>query len=249
MYDVMFAYLNFDPDDKAVVEEIDRVLLKMDELLKEHSWEYTGFRNMYRPVEGTDPDETYHDAESAVLNAEWLKPYNPRFWCGMLTNACDIEKIIVVDERPVPEEKIKRYSDYYDCKKEYAHDIIVDENKVLRDGYTTYLLSKGNGRRANIVMVRSGQIFKKAVRGRFVNRIENGFKDTDERDVWYYELAPAVIPGDILRVDTDGGVREICVEKIFYLAGSYECGIHKNVIEHTGLSQDSFMKKMCRDEI
>ena len=97
--------------------------------------------------------------------------------------------------------------------------------------------------------VRSGQIFKKAVRGRFVNRIENGFKATDERDVWYYELDPAVIPGDILRVDTDGGVREICVEKIFYLAGSYECGIHKNVIEHTGLSQDSFMKKMCRDEI
>ena len=235
MNDLMYVYLDFDPADKAVMQEVDRILIKLDDLLKEHNWEYMGHQNMYRPVKGTDPDDTYHEAQQAVLNAEWLKQYKPYFAMGALTNACDMEKIIIENEKPVPEEKLKRYSEYFDHKKEYAHGIIVDENNVLRDGYATYVLARGSVRRPDIMMVRSGQIFKKAVRGRVADRTENGFKDTDERGTWYCDIEPAVIPGDILRAETDEGIREIRVERVFYLAGKYACGKYKDVVEHTGL--------------
>ena len=62
-----------------------------------------------------------------------------------------------------------------------------------------------------------------------------GFGKIDGEDkygIWYYEIDPAVIPGDILLVETEQGPKEICVEKIAYLAGPHYCSVHQHVLEH-----------------
>ena len=225
MNDILYVYLNFDPDNRDEAEKVEKILPRIDALMKDNGWQYTGLQNIYRPIEGTDCDETCYRVEEAIKNADWLKEYKPYCRIGVWTNACDIGKIIIQDMKPVPEEKMKRYTDYFREKNKYVHAIVVDENHVLRDGYTTYLLAKENhNERPNVIQVCSGQIFKKVVIGKIDGE--------DKYGIWYYEIDPAVIPGDILLVETEQGPKEICVEKIAYLAGPHYCSVHQHVLEH-----------------
>lgn len=82
MNDIMYLYFDFDQKDQQVVDAIEKLLPGVDALLKDKGWEYTGFQNMYRPVKGTDPDETFDAAMKAVEEAEYLKGYKPFFKVG-----------------------------------------------------------------------------------------------------------------------------------------------------------------------
>lgn len=234
MNDLLYLYLDFDPDDNYTVTEIEKLLPKIDDLLKSYGWEYMGFRNMYRPIADHDGDDTCHDAKNAVINAEWLKKYNPHFAVGTQTRVCDLNEIIIDRVGNISEEKFNRYEKYYKAKGSYVHGIVVDENNVLRDGYITYLLAKDNERIPDIMLARKNQMLKKAVIGRYVTHTANGFEKTNEdKDVWYYDIEPAVIPGDILKVQTNQGERMICVERIIYLVGSHDCSIYRDVLAQT----------------
>ena len=224
MNDIMYLYFDFDQKDQQAVDAIEKLLPGVDALLKDKGWEYTGFQNMYRPVKGTDPDETFDAAMKAVEEADYLKGYKPFFKVGMLTNACGLEEIIIQYEEPLDEEKLRRYREYYEETKQYAHGIIVDENHVLMDGYMTYLIAKGETYPPQIVQVRRGQQFRKAVGGKYIGGDE-------QRHGWYYDHGPAVVPGDVIAVPENEGVMQMLVERVFYVAGKHDCEKYKAITE------------------
>ena len=228
MNDVMYLYFDFDPKDRMALDAIEKILPDVDMLLKQKGWEYTGFQNMYRPVKGTDPDDTFDAAVKEIKDADWLKKYKPFFMVGMLTNACGMEEIIIQGEEPLDEEKLRRYREYYGKTKEYAHGIIVDENHVLMDGYMTYLIAREEKRLPQIIQVRRGQRFRKVVVGKYVGGDE-------QRHGWYYDRGPAVVPGDVIPVPEDNGPKQLHIERVFYVAGKHDCEKYKAITE---LSQE-----------
>lgn len=118
-------------------------------------------------------------------------------------------------------------------------DGIVDEENVLMDGYTTWLLTKNGGKRPDIMVVRRGQIFIKVVTGMHVMKVGDDFKETGNRSYsWYYNRRDAVVPGDILSVRTRQGLRYMRVDRIWYVAGPYDCRVFRTVRSHTGLRYD-----------
>ena len=142
MNDVLYLCFDMESKDRETVHAIEKLLPDADALLEKTGWEYTGFQNMYRPVKGTDPDDTYDDAIRAIRDADWLKDYKPHFRIGTLTNACDLGEIVIQGEEPLDEEKLHRYREYYEKERSFAHGIIVDEENVLMDGYMTYLIAR-----------------------------------------------------------------------------------------------------------
>ena len=239
MKDLLYVYLNFDPNNPNEMADVSERLIRMDELLKDHGWEYTGLRNAYRPISGTDGDETCHDAADAVRNAEWLKQYSPYFGIGTWTNACDISEIVIEGRRSLSKQKLQKYTEYHEKTGLYAHGIIVDEKNVLMDGFTTWLLAKDGGRRPEVMVVRRGQVFKKVVSGKHVIKTDSGFQETGNRSYsWYYNRWEPVVPGDILSVRTKQGLRYMRVDRIWYVAGAHDCGVYKTVRRHTGLQYD-----------
>ena len=226
MNDIMYLYFDFDQKDHQAVDAIEKLLPGVDSLLKGNGWEYTGFQNMYRPVEGTDPDDTIDAAIKAIEDADWLKQYKPFFNVGMLTNACGLEEIIIQGEEPLDKEKFRRYREYYEKTKHYAHGIIVDENHVLKDGYMTYLIAKEEKYRPDIMLVRQGQRFRKVVGGKYIGGDEQWHG-------WYYDRGPAVVPGDVIPVPEEEGIKQLFVEKVFYVAGKRDCEKYKTITEST----------------
>lgn len=229
MYEVIWLFFKAPPAAK----EYESVLPKVDELMLECGWEYSGFRNMYLPVEGTDCDETWSRVRDELKNAEWLKKYEPFLNLGTLNNACSLSDIVIKDMSPVSQKKMTKYSEYYDKTKSYAHGIIVDENNVLKDGYTSYLLAQENGKCPDIMKVRSGQVFKKTVRGKILRKTDNGYQEKGKKPyTWYYNLRAAVVPGDILYAKAKNGKVIMRVDEVSYVAGPYLCNIHKNILKH-----------------
>lgn len=224
MNDVIYLYFDYDPKDRKAQDAIEKLLPDVDALLEQKGWEYTGFQNMYRPVKGTDPDDTFDAAEKAIIDADWLKEYKPFFMVGMLTNACDLDEIIIQGEEPLDEEKFRRYREYYEKTKEYPHGIIVDENHVLMDGYMIYLIAKEEKHRPNILQVRRGQRFRKVVGGKYIG-------GDGQWHGWFYDRGPAVVPGDVIPVPEEDGVKQMLVEKVFYVAGKHDCEKYKAIAE------------------
>ena len=235
------VYLNFEPTDSSVLEDVGKKLLMLDELIKEYGWEYSGIRNMYSPIKGTDCDETIYEVERAIKEADFLKQYEPYIFVGTLMNSCNIDDIIVKEDGILSEEKLSRYKEYYKRTRDYAHGIVVDDENLLLDGYITYLLAKDDGRiTPGIMQVRHGQVFKKVVSGKYAEEINGEFFVTKESSgVWYYELEEAVVPGDMLVVRNDDEEKYICVRNIRYVAGPHDCSIYKPVYKHTGKNMDA----------
>ena len=237
MIDMLSLFLQFDQDDPDVVEDVENCIKKIDNLLLDNGWEYSGCRNLYLPVKGTENDETWHKAMEAVSNEEEFKKYKPYFNLGSLTNSCGLDEVVIKGMSPVREDKLKKYEEYFDRKHEFAHGIVVDENNVLRDGYATYIIAKEKNASAAIMCARSTQPIRKIVRGMHVRKTKDGFeyKSDSRAYIWYYDLREAVVPGDILRVRTKYGKYLIRVCEINYVAGVYSCREHyKKVCSHTG---------------
>ena len=242
MIDVLYPYLCFDQNDPVVCADVDDCIKILDDIMLENGWEYAGVHNMYRPVKGTDNEDTWHKAEKAVIRNEQLRKYNPYFMYGIWENYCGLDEVIIEGMSPVKEEKMKRYEEFYDMHRSFAHGIVVDENKRLRSGYTTYLIAKEINARPNIMWAKSKSPIRKLVHGRHVTKKKGSLKVSSRKIyTWYCDIWDAVVPGDILCVRTKNGKCLMRVEKISFAAGNYDCNKpRRKVCFHTGKNWDDF---------
>ena len=226
MYDFLLVFF----DAKADKTKLDDVIYKMDVMLLEKGWRYSGFRNVYIPKTGEKSDIICDDAVNAIKNAEWLKKYKPKIQVLTNVTACSLKDIHVGNMVFPNKDKLSKYRDYHTTKQKFAHAIVVDENNNLRDGYTTYIIANEEGVEADIIRIDSSVKFKKVVIGKHVVFDgENYVISSDKIYRWYYELDMPVIPGDILLADTKLGKRFMIVERISYVAGTEECSRDKSI--------------------
>lgn len=139
-------------------------------------------------------------------------------------------------------EKYKYYEDYYKRTGELPHDILIDENNCIMDGYITWLLANkyqndmGMQWKFNIHKADSTIPHAKIVVGRHVNVSESDITIRGPQYFkWIYNKKELVVPGDILKVDTRKGDAYMVVEAIRYIAGAKNCAEYRHVIEHTGM--------------
>lgn len=226
MNEMFTVYLDFEPGNK----ENEELLNRMDKVIEENGWKYAGVLNMYLPIEKSTRDETIHKVIDAIRNTDWLKPYNPKV---LVANAIDVVKMkdIDVSRMTAPSKiKLKRYEDFYKSSKKMAHDIVVDENGKIRDGYISYLLAWKYDVHVKVLSTWKNKPVKKIVIGKHVKwdgekAIEKGQKHYS----WIYDLKEAVIPGDILLVHTEKGLAHMKVDKIDYITGDKTCSKYRKV--------------------
>ncbi len=134
--------------------------------------------------------------------------------------------------KPQPE-KLLYYEDYYKKVGNLAHDILINEDNQLCDGYISYLLAQKYRLHPDIYQVLNGQPYRKVVCGRHVKFEEGEWRiKSDKFYNWIYTLKEPVVPGDILQVETSQGLAYMLVEKVGYLTGKEFCNEHKKVREH-----------------
>ncbi len=215
--------------------ELSEIFVKLDSLLLEIGWKYSGIHNMYIPLAGKSSDIIYDDLVENVNRTEWLKRLKPRIEAFSLTNYCGLRDIKVGNMAYPKIDKLKRYRDYYKKCHKFAHGIVVDENNKLRDGYTTYIIANEEGAKADVLCIDSSVKYKKIVSGKHVVFDGEKYEQcSDKVYSWRYELKEPVVPGDILLANTRKGKRFIKVEGISYASGkkcfSYN-SIHKFIEE------------------
>jgi hypothetical protein len=231
MKDTLSVILDAEKEDRYSIYPI---ILRIDRVLLEHGWKYSGIMNMYIPNEGVDGDESFYTASDAIMNDEIIKNYNPSVFVGTNTNACELESINVSGMSAVSVPKFTRYYKYYKQNKEYVHEIVVDENNNIRAGFTTYLIAKETGDNPNIIRVRSNQPIKKVVSGQHIIIKDGIFRGKKKKTyIWEYTLDTPVIPGDVLEVITEKGSDYMVVDKVAFVAGESDCNKYKKVLSNT----------------
>lgn len=214
-------------------KENEELIKRIDELLLDHGIEYTGIGNMYRPADSGDRDRAVFNACRALNEADWLKDKLADISIMNRIDACPLDQIKSEHMSEPSASKIEYYEKYYQKSHMLAQGIIIDENRRIRDGYTSFIIAKKYGIRPNIYEAFAKQPLRKIVRGRHV------FWDGDEWQVksnkiyaWNYTLKRPVVPGDILQVQTKKGQDFICVHEIGYVTGKEFCAEHRKVIRH-----------------
>lgn len=130
-------------------------------------------------------------------------------------------------------EKLHYYENFYKTTGKLVHPIVIDEENRLRDGYISYLLARKYGEQIDILKVTSRQSIAKIVIGRHVYRVDGEYRiKCNKYYRWLYDLGHAVVPGDILRVETKKGKAYMCVEKIDYLIGKECYSQHARALKH-----------------
>ena len=128
--------------------------------------------------------------------------------------------------------KYNRYEKYYLENTELSHGIIVDENRRIRDGYIAYLLLEKYGCNVDIMEVPKGSPIAKLVIGHHVEydaEQKTYVMKTGKRYAWVYTIREAVVPGDILLVQTSKGYAYMQVDKITNTAGKKAIRRYKKV--------------------
>ena len=137
-------------------------------------------------------------------------------------------------------EKLQYYEAYYKRTGKLAHDIIVDEENRLVDGFTSWYLAKRYNLNVDVFQCLNGAPVKKVVRGRHVVAKDEKWKIANDKFYsWVYTLRKPVIPGDVLQVWTAKGLAYMQVEDICYVTGKEFCSQYKRVRIHTGSSMDA----------
>ena len=131
--------------------------------------------------------------------------------------------------------KYRYYEQYYFKTGELPFGILVDENKVLRDGYISYLLWKVYGVKPEVWELHSACASMKTVVGRkAIRRGDRFYFREQERNAWLYDLDAPVAPGDVLIADARGGYAFIGVEEVRYAAGGLGAQQYRRARKHTG---------------
>jgi hypothetical protein len=135
-----------------------------------------------------------------------------------------LEKLCLdVSEMSTPRQvKYKKYEKYALEHGRLAHPIIIDERGVVRAGYISYLLAEQYGFDAEICAIPSSEMIEKHVLGRHVvwDTCKKKYSPTSCPKLyeWNYPIQSAVVPGDILCVETARGKKVIVVKKSFYVS-------------------------------
>lgn len=221
------------PERLEKPEKLDELISRIDNLLLDFGITYSGIMNLYMPKVTADRDHAIFAACDALNHAEWLKDRLAHICIMNKTNACPLEQIRLDDMTEPSPGKLKYYEEYYRKSSELAHGIVVDEERKLRDGYTSYLIARKYGIRPDIYEAFATRPLRKVVRGRHVLLKNGTWKIKGNKGYfWTYSLKKAVVPGDILKVQTKKGQMYICVDKIEYVTGEEFCAEHSAVIKH-----------------
>lgn len=226
MNETLSVYLDCNTDEKDMKDIIQR----MNGIISQEGWKYTGLWNYYAPMDQMTRDETINRVVHALETAKWLKPYKPRVMTGNKVSSVSLNNIDITGMSAPSEKKWKRYEDYYSLTKLLPHGIVVDENRKIRDGYISCLLAKKYELKPDILDSWSNKPVKKIVIGKHVNWDGENCSDKSEKlYCWIYNLKEAVIPGDILLVNTRKGPAYMQVSRIEYITGKFNCTKYKRV--------------------
>lgn len=232
MHDMFLVYLDYDVDNMKERLSIDEEIRYIDRLVEKHGWKYSGVANVYVPIERKSREETIDEVFQVITTDERLKKYSPKVISGTKTNACALGEIDVQSMIKASNAKYNRYEKFYMANKVLAHGIIVDEEQKIRDGYISYLLSQKYGCNIDIIEVPKDSPISKLVIGHHVE-YDNEQKDyvikTGKRYAWLYTIHDAVVPGDILLVQTSKGNAYMQVEKVTVIAGKEATNRYKKV--------------------
>ncbi len=213
--------------------KLEKLIRRIDDFLLDFGLTYSGIMNLYTPTAEEDRDHAVFAARNALHNAEWLKDRLAYVSIANQTNACPLEQIRLDNMAEPSAAKLNYYEAYYQSSHELAHGIVVDEEKRLRDGYISYLLARKYGIRPEIYEAFSIRPLRKVVIGRHAVQHRGTWKRKKGRKYcWTYSLKAAVVPGDILKVQTKKGQMYMCVERIEYVTGEEFCAEYSAVIRH-----------------
>ena len=232
MHDMFLVYLDYDVNNREERLSIGEEIEYLDQLVEKQGWRYSGVANTYIPMDKKTREETIDDVLQAIASDERLKRYSPKVMSGTLTNACALEEVDVQHMTKPGDIKYNRYEQYYLTNHELAHEIIIDDDKKIRDGYISYLLAEKYGCKVDIMEVPKDSPIAKLVIGHHVkydSEQKPYVTNTDKRYAWIYAIREAVVPGDILLVRTSKGNAYMKVEKIINIAGKKAVGKYKKV--------------------
>lgn len=222
--------------DEEKTDENEALIRKIDELLLTEGMKYSGFRNLYVPVDREERDSAVYKACRTLRETEWLKGILAHTLVSTRINACSMGEILTDRMTDPSPEKLQYYEAYCQTTGKLAHGIVVDQNRQLRDGYTSYLLAKKYGIHPEIYEAFEEQPLRKIVTGRHVNFVNGSWKvRSQKRYAWKYTLKKPVVPGDILQVVTKKGLNFICVDRIDYATGQNQCAEYKRVKKHMNM--------------
>lgn len=230
MNDGLTIFLNI---DEREIKENEALIKRIDELLLAFGMEYTGLRNIYRPIEEKDRDHAIFAACQALNDAVWLKDKLVGTLVMNRASVCSIEQIRTQHMEEPSVAKLTYYENFYQKHYTLAHGIIVDECGQMRDGYTSYIIARKYGIRPDVYEAYAGRPLRKVVKGQHVFRDGDIWKPKNNKIyIWNYTLKSPVVPGDILKVQTRKGQAFICVRQIDYITGEEFCKKHRNVLKH-----------------
>lgn len=236
MNEGLSVFLHLDEEKR---DENEALIQRIDKLLLTVGMKYSGFQNIYIPVDTRERDSTVYRACRILEETEWLKGIFA--YCKIITqlNTCPADKILTEAMSAPSPDKLCYYEQYYQNTGKMAHGIVVDEEKQIRDGYISYLLAEKYGIWPDVDVYEafSEQPLYKTVAGRHVALSEGKWiVKNDKRYRWIYTLRNPVVPGDVLLADTKEGSGFMCVDAIDYVTGREFCGEYKKIRKHTNMS-------------
>lgn len=232
MNEGLAVFLNM---DAGRITENEAFIKRIDELLLKSGIKYSGFSNIYMPIEAKGRDDAVYLACRVLRETDWLKGRLADVSIINKVDVCRMDRIGFEKMAEPSAEKLAYYEKYYQKSHTLAHGIVVDEYGQMRDGYTTYIIASRYGLQPDIYEALTGQPLRKIVRGQHVFRDGNIWKvKSNKIYTWNYSLKNPVVPGDILAVRTQKGREFMCVREIHYITGKEFCREHREVTGHMG---------------
>lgn len=165
-------------------------------------------------------------------------------------NACRLSEIRTEHDVDCQTEKFKYYEDYYKRTGKLAHDIIVNEQCEIVDGYISYFLARKYDLSPDIFRCVNGAPVRKIVQGRHVARQDDEKWKiiSDKFYSWVYTLRKPVVPGDILQVWTKKGLAHMQVDSVHYVTGKEFCSEYRRVRIHVSSCADTPERTEVREK-
>lgn len=215
---------------------------RMTDILKQCGMKHVEEHLIYEPENPAMRDDIMYDAHQLLTQYEWIKKASIRILIINKIINIPLSDVDCSDMTEPRSEKYKYYEDFYKQTGGMAHDILIDENNRIVDGYISFLLVNKYKKdmkmwqKPDIYRVNSSVPHRKIVIGRHVNVSGSDISIRGPQYFkWIYDKKDPVVSGDILKVDTRKGDAYMVVEKIDYIAGAKNCAQYKKVIDHMGI--------------
>lgn len=215
---------------------------KLTDILKPCGMRYFTGHTIYKPYEQDARDDIMHDARRMLVQSGILKNTRIRILVIDDISRIPLQDIDCSGMSEPGSKKYKYYEDYFKETGVMAHDILIDEDNRIVDGYISLLLANKYNKvmrewqRPSVFKVNTSNPYAKVVIGRHVSISGTNIAvKGPQHFTWIYNIKEPVVPGDILKVDTRKGEAYMVVEKIKYIAGKKNCMEYRKVVGHTGI--------------